>query len=213
MPINMEEFPSNSHWNKDAKKIDDEGRRKLEKVATGRVVTRQKPLLARLFGDNLKNALYFIVYDVLIPEARNTFVSMVKDGIDVMVYGEGTKDNRRGNIRRDRGRSYVSYSKMYDRDSRFDRNKERRRSHSKASHRFDDIVLDRIEDAELVLSNLVDLIDDYGIAKVSDFYDQVDLNADYVDYKWGWDNLSDAHIERERDGWILRMPKPIPLDR
>lgn len=195
-------YPSNSRRSK--RGSDEEPQRKL-KVIKGNIVERKKPLLMRIFGENTKSVGNYILWDVLIPAGKNTITEMISNGIEMLLYGEP-----RSNVRRDRGRSYVSYNSYYkDRDREPD---SRRLEIGKNRHRFEDVVLESRSDAEEVLSNLVDLVEDYGVATVADFYDLVGLSGEWADNKYGWDNLSRSSVKRVRDGYILEMPKPLVIE-
>lgn len=195
----MNEFPRNSL----TKKGGGNSPKVVKRVIKGGIVERKKPLLMRAFGENTRSVGNYILWDVLIPALKNTITDMVNNGIEMLMFGEP-----RGNIRRDRGRSYVSYSGFYkDRDR-----EERRIDRTRNRHRFSEVVLESRADAEEVLSNLVDLVEDYGIATVADFYDLVGLSGEWADNKFGWDNLSRASVKRVREGYILEMPKPFPID-
>lgn len=107
----MDKYPSNSKrkgGGNSPKLVD----KKVERVIKGGLVERKKPILVRIFGDNTKSVGHYILWDVLIPASKNTITEMISNGIEMLLYGEP-----RGNIRRDRGRSYVSYTGYYkDRD-------------------------------------------------------------------------------------------------
>jgi hypothetical protein len=82
----------------------------------------------------------------------------------------------------------------------------------RATHNFENIVLDTIRDAEEVLESLRNIADEYdGIATVSDLYDLVNMSPEWTDEKWGWDNLSRAQVRRVPGGYMVDLPKPIYL--
>lgn len=212
--VSREEFPPNSFSSKEGysslkerKPVKSEKR--VEKVVKGKVVKRKKSMGRRLsetfLEDDSSNVLDYILYDVLIPSAKETLSNVVTNGIEMLLFGEA-----RGNRTvRDRGKSRVSYQSYYDRDDRKPKPRGRGR---RTCHDFDDIIFDSRGEAEEVLSALVDLIDDYDQATVGDFYDLVGMSGTYVDTKWGWDNLSPAYIERARGGgYLIRLPKTIEL--
>ena len=59
---------------------------------------------------------------------------------------------------------------------------------------------------------LDDLIDQYGVVSVADLYDLVGLTStNYTDNKYGWTDLRHAEVRRDRDGYLLRMPKATPI--
>ena len=100
----------------------------------------------------------------------------------------------------------MSYSSYYN-----DRDRDKPRQVSKrnrARHNFDDIILESRGEAEEVLSHLVDLTEDYGMASVADLYDLVGVTSNFTDNKYGWTNVADGYIDRTRDGYCIRLPRP-----
>ena len=211
------DFPSNSDKPKARRESQEPKREKQVAVVKGRVTKQKKSLGAKfsetVFGDDTKSVGDYIVYDVLIPAMKATMSDMVSGGIEMLLFGE-----RRGrNTRRDGGKSYVSYSSYYgdgrrnnDRDNS-DRGSNYSRT-SRARHDFDDIVFESRGEAEEVLSHLVDLTIDYGVASVADFYDLSGIESQFTDNKYGWTTLRDACTDRVRTGYVIRLPQAKPLD-
>ena len=56
-----------------------------------------------------------------------------------------------------------------------------------------------------------DLIETYGMASVADMYDLVGISCDYTANKYGWTNIRNAEVVRTRDGYMLKMPKALPI--
>ena len=201
------DFPSNSHKSKEETKKPE---KKVEKVTSGKVVKQKKTLgkkFAETFlGDNIESVSSYIIYDIIIPAAKNMISDTVSNGIEMLLFGQ-TRGSR---TRRDRGKSYVSYSNYYkDRDRYRDRQISQR---NRARHNFDDIILESRGEAEEVLSHLVDLTEDYGMASVADLYDLVGVTSNFTDNKYGWDNLSSGRVVPVRGGYLLELPRPIVLD-
>jgi hypothetical protein len=201
------DFPSNSHKSKEKTKKQE---KKVEKVTSGKVVKQKKSLgkkFAETFlGDNIESVSSYIIYDIIIPAAKNMISDTVSNGIEMLLFGQ-TRGSR---TRRDRGKSYVSYSNYYkDRDRYRDRQISQR---NRARHNFDDIILESRGEAEEVLSHLVDLTEDYGMASVADLYDLVGVTSNFTDNKYGWDNLSSGRVVPVRGGYLLELPRPIVLD-
>jgi hypothetical protein len=206
------EVPSNSFKSKEAAKPAVAPERKLEKIIKGTAKKKKKSFgkkMAEVFiGDDVTNVSAYVLYDVLIPAAKNTIVEMIQSGIEMMIFGEA----RRG--KRDRNRSYVSYGSFYkgERDSRSDKPRETSRV-SRARHDFDEILLPSRADAEEVLERLQDLVDQYEQATVADFYDLVGVSSTFTDTNWGWKNLSTSYVDRDRSGgFIIRLPRTVELD-
>jgi hypothetical protein len=202
-------YPGNSNRGKE------ETREKLEKVVSGEVITKKKTFGEKVaetfFGDDTRSVGDYLLHDILIPAMKSTLSDIVGGGIEMLLFGERSRGgySNRSSIYRDRNRSYVSYNKVSrssrERDSRYLSRTDRNR------HNFETIVIQDRGEAEDVLTNLVDLIYDYEVASVADYYDLVGIESSYTDQKYGWTNLADAKVERVRDGYILRLPRPRVL--
>ncbi len=211
--IKEQDFPANSHRTRqllaEQKPQSVEPGKDVKKVVAGPVVTRKKSFgkrVAEMFvGDDVANVKTYVLYDVLIPAMKATFSDMVSQGIEMLLFGE---TRRGGRTTRERGRSVIDYGKSYRTDSR----PSTYSLGNRQAHQFDDIILTSRGEAEVVLSHLLDLIDDYGLASITDFYSLVGIQGTYMDNKWGWKNLSGSEVSRVRDGWIINLPKAIPLD-
>lgn len=67
------------------------------------------------------------------------------------------------------------------------------------------------EEAEKILTQMNQIIEDYGHVTVADMLDLVGSTCSYVDNKYGWVNLKDAKIEEAFGGYILVLPRRYPL--
>lgn len=193
--INKEEYPSNS--------MSRGTPQKKKQITKGRVVQRKESILGRIFGDNARSVGSYVLWDVIIPAAKSTISDIISNGIEMLLYGE--PDRR--HIRRNRGRSYVRYNSIYD-----ERRPRTRTAKQRARSKFDDIVIDTHGEADEVLSQLVECIENYDVATVADFYDLVGINSDWSDHKYGWYNLAPSKVERVRDGYVIVLPRPEVLD-
>lgn len=203
------EYPTNSHKSKQA-----EEPKKVGKVIKGDVIVKKKTfgkkVMDTFLGENIDSVLSYIIYDILVPAAKGTISDMIKGSIDMMLFGE-----MRGRRDRDRGGSYVQYDRYYkERDRDRDRDRERygRSRQNIVRHNFDDIILDSRDEAEDVVSHLVELVDTYGVASVSDLYNLVGISSNFTDDKYGWYNLGGANVSRVRDGYLINLPRVSVLD-
>ena len=76
----------------------------------------------------------------------------------------------------------------------------------------DIIVLETRSEAEEVIQRMDELIDMYGVVSVADMYDLVGVSCNYTDTKYGWTNIRSAEPVRVRDGYIIKLPKALPID-
>jgi len=73
-------------------------------------------------------------------------------------------------------------------------------------HDFDDIIFGNKEDARIVVSQMLDLITDYGCASIADLYNMVDIPTSFTDNTKGWTDLSKMRIVTMRHGYCISMP-------
>ena len=201
------EFPSNS--NKKKERIDAVKEKNITQVVSGKVIKKQRTFGQKLaetfFGDDARSVGDYLLNDILVPAMKSTLSDMVGGGIEMLLFGE-RKSSTRGRLFRDRDRSYVPYNRMSRRDDVDDRRYISKAARSR--HDFDEIILETRGEAEDVLSHVVDIIDDYGVASVADYYDLLGVEGNFTDNKYGWTNVSDAYITRTRDGYSIRLPRP-----
>lgn len=69
-----------------------------------------------------------------------------------------------------------------------------------------DVILSKKEEAELVIKTIKEIVNRYGNATVTDFYDLVGLPTTYIDSKWGWTSLDDIPIRETSQGYLLELP-------
>ena len=66
--------------------------------------------------------------------------------------------------------------------------------------------------ADEVLGDLMDYIEEYQEATVADYLDLIDKPSDPQDNKWGWTNLSRAQVKRVRNRYTIDFPRVTYLD-
>lgn len=195
---------------------------KLEKVTKGMVIQKKKSFgrrFAEAFGAREgQGVLDYILYDIVIPATRNMVFDSIQNGAEMLIFGE-IRGRRYGRGYSDNGRGYrydrVSYRdddrRGYGRDRRDDDDRYGRRVPNGVND-YEDLLFASQYDAETVISKLIDLIDAYNQATISDLYDLAGQTApDYACGNYGWRNLSTARSKRVRDGYILDLPRPIVL--
>lgn len=102
----------------------------------------------------------------------------------------------------------MSYTNYYDRGSSV----RDTRGYSNSRYSYDDVILNSRREAEDVLDRMYELLDTYKVVRVADLYDLVNITGSYTDNNYGWVDLRTAEIVRVRDGYIIKMPRAIPID-
>ena len=179
----MEDYKPNSNRFKEEQKNDIE-EKKIEKVVTGKVITKKRSKVDRFFGEivseDAKNVKSYVFGEVLIPAIKKAISDRV---------------------------SYRSYY-----DDRSSNRDNRSTAHLSAGYSYDDIILDSRGEAEEVLTRMDELMDTYGLVRVADLYDLVGITGNYTDNKYGWTNIRNAEILRVREGYMIKMPRAVPID-
>lgn len=204
--MDQPEFPPNSEASK----------KNVERVTSGDVV-RKKKSLRKQFSEtfvagDMKTAVRYVMFDVLLPAAKDMVVEAGSAGIEKLIFGDSRR--RRGASAPQSGPTgYVSYNR-YSGPMTSGLNAAQRvmSRQGRARHDFDEIVLDQRVEAEEVIDRLFDLVSRYESATVADLYELVGLASSHTDHKWGWTDLRGAGVSRIRDGYLLDLPDPEPLD-
>lgn len=199
-------YPSNSHRERDAKEEPTTTRPKMEKVVSGNVSERKKPLGTRIAenfgGEDLKSVGSHVFFNVLLPSAKDMMYDAVKEGFARAIFGDGARP-RSSNSNTPRGGAFTNYSG-------YSKTKNERPANAAPAGKdddFQDIVFQDRGDAEAVLDQLVMLIEEYGSATVADLYECAGKTGPFTAAKYGWSNLSSARVDRERGGYYLNLPK------
>ena len=202
----MEDYTPNSHKFREEQKAAVGERQKMEKVVTGAVKTKKKGEISKLkdifISEDTSTVKTYLLMDVLLPAIKNTIEDVVTNGIRMILRGE--TGSRKGNSTA----SKVSYNRCYDRRDEGRRYDNRT---TRTGYSYDDIIFDNRGEAEAVLSRMDEAVDQYGIVSVADLYDLAGITPSHTDYNYGWTNIRNAEIRRTRDGYMLDMPKALPI--
>lgn len=196
----MTEYKPNSHRSKQGQNDTPPPEKKVEKVVTGPVKARKRSGLRKLADifvpDDVENVKSYIVQDIVIPAVQDILL----DSLGAFL-GRSIHSARKNN-----GGSKVSYRSYYDRAQ--DRGPVAVRS----GYSYNDIILNSRGEAESVLTRMDEIVSTYGVVSVYDYYELVGADGTYADNKYGWTDIRSADIARTRDGYIIRLPKALPID-
>lgn len=221
----MEDFPPNSYAAKDNGPKKDSARReepkKIEKVVVGEVIQRKKP-----FGRRMKEAFVigdsqtiwnYIATEVIIPATKDLIADSAVSFVDRLLFGEGGGYSRRSGRNRQGSEKYMNYSRQSARPERrrppWEPEHQQRARRLPPQHEFQEIILETRAECEEVIDQMFGLIEKYDVATVSDLYDLVGADTNYMDDKWGWYSLKQFEVRRIRDGYLLDIPRPEPINR
>lgn len=200
--------PGNTHKAKEAKQEKEVAAREpVEKIIEGKVIVRKKPWYRRaannMIADDASSIGEYIMTDVIVPAVKNLIAEIVGQGTNRVLFGTTRPRGRGGVLSGDRPSLRTRYDQMSDRGE-----PRRLSSRDRAQHNFADITLTTRGEAIEVLEALIDRVDRFGAATVSDMYDFVGYTGSYADRRYGWTNLQDSDVRQVRDGFTLELPRP-----
>ena len=201
------EYKSNSHKSKaiasetTTTQVKTVPEKKVTKAIVKGTVKKKNKIVDAFVSEDTQNIKNYIVMEVLIPAIKKAVVDIVTDGISMMLYGD-TSHGRRSSS----SASYISYNKYSDRRD------DRSYASSRSRYSYDDIVLQSRSEAEEVLDAMYGMLETYGVVSVADMYDLVGVSGNYTDNKYGWTNLRNAEPIRVGNGYMLKLPKAMPID-
>lgn len=217
--IDIPNLPSNSYKHRDADNpvaVPADAEKKAPAapipVVKGKVMRKEsskaRKAWMRFVGEDLPDVKDHFLDDVLFPALRNMIFDGFTDGLSMLLFHEV------GRVARGKGRTnYSSYS--YSGNGR--RSRDRRRDddyydeEDRKKPSIDDVILESRADAENVLEDLRDYIEDYDQVSVAYYYGLCGITPDYTDESWGWDSLRTANVTHARGGFRINMPRPKPL--
>jgi len=193
-------YPGNSKKRPAARKNDTP----VKAIVTGRVTRKKQPL-----GKKFKESFFntdgvqigdYILNDVLLPGAKQIVYDIVMNGLGLSLFGQTMSHT----TKRHGGSSGLTNYRSASNKSPQQRTISNR---AKATHSFDDILIDDKFEAEGVLEMMAVLIDEYDQCTVADLYSMVSITSTHADKKYGWTNISSAYVKRDIQGYILILPK------
>lgn len=199
----MQNFSGNSNAQK--KVVE---REKLEPITTKSKIKKESEFSKfkkTFFAEDSKTVKQHVFASVIIPGIQRLITESFKTAIDFLFYG-GRVDSRKGSG------SKISYHPSFRESNRDGYSGIPQSAYQKNIFGYNEVVLFDRGEMEEVLMDLQDRIRDYGSASVADFYELVGQNVPHTAYRYGWRDLSNVEIIRDRDGFSLDLPKAIQLD-
>lgn len=184
-------------------------KKEIKAVVNGKVTKKKKGIGSKigavLFDDNnVGDVKEYVIFDVIVPAVKNAISNAITGGIDMLLFGERRSDS----LRSSESRGYTSYSSRSTRRSDSSRQGYRRSS----LFELDDILLPTKLDANSVIDNMFNILDEYGVVSVADYYALVGEPSNYQMNAWGWENLNNVYTQRTRNGeYKIILPKPVNI--
>lgn len=208
--MNGNEFLPNSNKSKAEQQAVSDEKRKVEKIVQGSVKVKKKSGLRKItdnfISEDAPTIKSYVIKDVIIPNVKKVIWEVFTGGLDIALNGKnGTFKNSKTNAGRVSYRDYYNGSNQAPAANTSTRNK--------GGYSCDDVVFGSRGEAEEVLSQMVEMLQEYDNTPISvgEFYALVGLSHSPVDHKWGWKDLGNAYVSRGTDGYIIKLPRPVPI--
>lgn len=205
--------------------------KKRDAVVKGR--ERKPGLFSRagvlFFGENgFKGVTEHLVRDILIQSIQTTVSDIATNSIHTIadvttgsikraIFGDSYINDDRRRISNDywngsrryvdnrmsasRGRGYVDYSGQSERPLHH--------KSDNVSNIVRVIEFDSANDANEVLSYMIDSVEQYGLVTVADFYELSDVASKFTDHQFGWTNLDGVRVVPIRGGGFYIAFPPV----
>ena len=195
----MENYQSNSFKSKELEAKQPE--KKLTKVANAKLKKKSEiQKIAETFvAEDLNKVKNAVLMDVIVPAVKKVISDIVTNGIDMLLYGE-VKHNKTTTT------SKIGYNSMYN-----SQNQTNAARVARSSYIYNDIILSSRSEAEEVLNQMNEIIGTYGVVSVADLCEIVGVTGEFTDNKYGWSDIRDAYVERSKDGYMLKLPRALPI--
>lgn len=205
-------YTPNSHKYREEQKNTPPAEKRVQKVVKTPVKTKKNELrkFADIFiSEDVSSVKSYIFMDVLVPAIKKAVYDIVTNGIDMFLYGgsgrgKGTSSGSKVN--------YRSYYDQKNNNNNSGGSRGSENSKSRNGFEYDDIVFNNRGEAEAVKEQMQATIGRYGVVTVADLYDMVDLSAPFTSQKYGWMDVSGTEVMRVRDGYVLKLPRAVPID-
>ncbi len=206
----MADFPNNSNKMRQTSSLDQKKlpaeTPKAKKAITGKATVKPKSEVKKFtdifVAEDAGNVRDYVVDEVILPAIRNLLHDMVTEAADMMFGVKRRTGESRSSYR------YGSYYRGGETSTRRDEPPFR----SRRDFDVGEIVLETRADAEDVLAEMDDLLARYGEVTVTNLYDILGMDpSNYQANHYGWTSLRDAGVQHVHDGYLLKLPRPVPL--
>lgn len=163
----------------------------------------------------LSNFLSDIIVNVVAPAVERTTTNLVSDIFDASkraFLSSLNFDNKSGknNTSIVDKPSYISYNDYYN---RFNNGGPATFTPTIGDYAYNEITFNSRGQAEIVRSYLFDILRDKKIVTVGDYYSLCGIPTAPTDFNFGWVSLGDATITMHPQGYRIKLPRAMPVDR
>lgn len=197
-----QQYPSNSISHR--LKPEEPEREKITPVVSGATLQKDSffTKIKKIFlPKDIRDAKNYILKQVIVPGIQGGIIAM----FEVLFYGQATRRPPIGGYSTQR----TNYNYISSQVSRSPIPTQAERN----SHNFQWALFQSYEDAENVVSSMLDILDRYGSVTVAEYYELCGVRAEYPDEDWGWIKFRRLEPRKVREGYVVDMEPPVLLNR
>lgn len=205
MPVSIQDYPSNSDKSKEAKQKVPYNK----PVVTGKVSVRRKNDVNEKIKQQTEELKRYTIQEVIMPSLKDVIWNIFTTALSTFLYNDTSSSPVRNNRQPAQYTSYSSVSSY----NRMGRPRVSQNTVKTVKPRpEEEFVFASKQDADTVLDQLREAVANFGVVSVQTLFELCDRTAPFTANKYGWMDLEDAYIEHNRDGYVLRLPRSLPLD-
>ena len=160
---------------------------------------------------DLETVVKSIVSDTIVPKVKSTICDIFESLPRMLLYGDG-KSRPKGSgssASRNETTPYYKYNRPSGYDFGYGSAEPSAVPYRRTS--VENVEFENRSDAEAVLTELRERIYSEGCVSVNTFLTVIGRPEEhsYTKTQYGWNSLADARIEATRNGWVLKLPKPV----
>jgi len=207
----MVDYKSNSHLHKDPQGAP---RPEIQKVIKGEVIYKKKSTWSQFketfVVSDIKGVGTSVFVTVFVPALKNMLFDVGRETLGRSLFGNNMPG--RPPMQNQSG-SRVTYNMMpVQRDRPYHPGMTQQSMFANPPRQSKgDIIISSREEAELVLSQMYEILSGYGQVTVAEFNELLGLAATPADVTWGWVKLAGSQVRQIREGYLIDLPQATPL--
>lgn len=162
----------------------------------------------------ISNFISDLVVNVVVPAMERMAANLVSDTFDATkrAFLSSMKFDTKTTTNASAGNKpgYISYNDYYN---RFNNGGPSTFTPTVGDYAYNDVIFESRGKAEIVRSMLIDIIKTRKVVTVGDYYALCDIPTAPTDFNFGWTSLDSVQIHGYPNGFKIKLPRAMPIDR
>lgn len=168
-----------------------------------------KPIVKTTVDSIKENVIESIIWDGIksivsdsVSNILGTISDVITNAVNAKLYGT---DFVYDSVRHHTSRSNTRYSEIYR--SKSSPSKPTMTARRTNSTRIPEVEFDHRYEAEEILENMRDILDETDSVSVADYFEMIGEDHTFMDRGYGWDNLKMAYVGKRGSKYVLYLPR------